>query len=266
MTDPNNTGGGGSLVLSFLKETLNFMFPECCCICGKLADADGRFAGYGKFCEDLTGKPSGLHICGKCLSSFAPYEPSRRWLLCLSNPYDDDPVPNLTLYMPMAYDGPVKSAIPIIKFGKKKELAGFLGCLLGSFMESDSVGADLIVPVPLSEARLKERGFNQAAELAKPAAAILKIPYAENVLLRTKNTNRQTELKGNLERIANVSGAFEASEEWDLKGLTVIVIDDVATTGFTLHEAAMALYDAGASKVLCVAFAGNRQVKNAEAF
>ena len=266
MTHPYTIRGGGSLILSFLKETLNFMFPECCCICGKLADADGRFTGYEKFCEELYGMPSGLHICGKCLSSFAQYEPDRRWLLCLSNPYEDDPVPNLTLYMPMAYEGLVKSAIPIIKFGKKKVLASFLGCLLGSFMESDSVGADLIVPVPLSEARLRERGFNQAAELAKPVAAILGIPYAGDVLVRTRNTNRQTELKETLERIANVSGAFEVSEEWDLTGLTVIVVDDVATTGFTLHEAAMALYDAGASKVLCVAFAGNRQVKNAEAF
>ena len=81
-----------------------------------------------------------------------------------------------------------------------------------------------------------------------------------------RNTDRQTELKGNLARISNVTGAFETSDEWDLTGMTVIVADDVATTGFTLHEAAAALYEAGASKVLCVAFAGNRQVKNSEPF
>lgn len=266
MTDSVSVRGGLSLGLSFLKETLNFMFPECCQICGKLADADGRFSQYDAFCSSLPEKHSELHICGKCLSSFAPYESDRRWLLCLSNPYESDPVPGLALYMPLAYEGIVKRAVPIIKFGKKPMLASLFGCLLGSFMKGDSVHADLVVPVPLSDSRLKERGFNQAAEIAKPAAAILGIPYAENVLFRTRNTGRQTELKDNMSRIANVTDAFGVSDEWDLTGMTVIVVDDVATTGFTLHEAAVALYEAGASKVLCAAFAGNRQVKNAEPF
>ena len=152
--------------------------------------------------------------------------------------------------------------MPAVKFGKKACLARFFGCLLGSFMKCDSVHADLIVPVPLSAQRLKERGFNQAAEMAKPASAILGIPYAGDVLYRNRNTHRQTELKGTLDRIANVTGAFGVSEEWDLTGLTVIVVDDVVTTGFTLHEAAVALYEAGAEKVLCAAFAGNRQANN----
>ena len=68
-------------------------------------------------------------------------------------------------------------------------------------------------------------------------------------------------MKENSERAANVSGAFGVSGSWDVTGITVIVADDVATTGSTLHEAALALYKAGASKVLCIAFAGNRQDK-----
>ena len=258
--------GGVSLVSSYLKETVDFMFPECCAICGKAADADDRFSQYDLFVRACYGSSSDLHICGRCLSSFAPYDKDKRWLLCLSNPFDGDPCPELPLYMPMAYEGTVKRAVPIVKFGKKACLARFFGCLLGSFMKCDSVHADLMVPVPLSPSRLKERGFNQAAEMAKPASAILGIPYADDVLYRKRNTERQTELKGNLERIANVTGAFGVSEEWDLTGMTVIVADDVVTTGFTLHEAAMALYEAGAEKVLCAAFAGNRQAKNAEPY
>ena len=266
MTVINHLRGGVSPCLSFLKETLDFIFPERCCICGKLADADDRFSQYDDFCEAFGGESSELHICGKCLSSFVPYEPEKRWMFCLSNPYEGDPFAGLALYMPMAYEGQVKRAIPIIKFARNPVLACFFGCLLGSYLKSDGVSADLIVPVPLSPERMRERGFNQAAEIAKPVAAILGIPFAGDVLCRTRNTDRQTELKGNLARISNVTGAFETSDEWDLTGMTVIVADDVATTGFTLHEAAAALYEAGASKVLCVAFAGNRQVKNSEPF
>ena len=259
MTFSNALRGGLSLFSLYLKETLDFMFPVCCSVCGGLADADDRFSQY-------EGRPSGFHICGKCLSSFAPCEPGKRWLLCLSNPYDGDPYPGLPLYLPFAYEGTVKRAIPRIKFGKRACIAVFFGCLLGSFMKSDSIHADLVVPVPLSSSRFKERGFNQAAEIARPAGAILGIPYADDVLHRSRNTHRQTELKGTQSRIANVTGAFDVSEEWDLTGMTVIVVDDVATTGFTLHEAAAALYEAGAENVLCVAFAGSRQAKMTEPF
>ncbi len=258
--------GGFSPCLSFLRQLTDFIIPDSCCICGKLADADRRFAQYDDFSRAFCGKPSELHICGQCLSGLAPNEPDRRWSFCLSDPYEDDPVPGLALYMPLGYEGVVKRALPAIKFGKKPKLAALFGSLLGTYMKSDNIHADLMVPIPLSDARLKERGFNQAAEIARPAAAVLGIPFAEDVLVRTRNTGRQTELKDKNTRIANVSGAFRASEEWDLTGMTVIVTDDVATTGFTLHEAAVALYDAGAEKVLCAAFAGNRQIKNGEPF
>ena len=67
-------------------------------------------------------------------------------------------------------------------------------------------------------------------------------------------------------RANNIKGAFEVSDKWDVTGLTVAVVDDVATSGSTLHEAALVLYKAGAAKVLCVAFAGNRMLKNSEPF
>ena len=68
------------------------------------------------------------------------------------------------------------------------------------------------------------------------------------------------------EQTDNVSGAFGVNDKWDVSGLTVALVDDVATTGATLHEAAKELYKAGAKKVLCIAFAGNRKTKNAEPY
>ena len=168
--------------------------------------------------------------------------------------------------MPFPYKGILERAIPGIKFGKKIELARMLGVILGSCIKREGISADLIVPIPLSEARLEERGFNQAHEIAYPVAKINSIPITDGLLVRVKDTKRQSQITDIGQRARNVKGAFDVSEDWDVTGLRVIVVDDVATTGATLHEAAKVLYKAGASKVLCVAFAGNRVVRNSEPF
>ena len=102
--------------------------------------------------------------------------------------------------------------------------------------------------------------------MAYPIAAMNRIPFADNCLVRTRDTMRQAKIKDSGERSQNVAGAFQVHGEWDVTGLSVLLIDDVATSGSTLHEAAMALYASGAGKVLCAAFAGNRSIRNAEPF
>lgn len=249
-----------------LKDAVDLILPYRCAICGEASDTEKRFTQYSDLYSRMYGTGSGLHICGKCLSLLNVQDEDRRWFLCLSNPVENDPCPGLPLYMPFPYEGMVKSAVPKIKFGKKIELARLFGCLLGSCLYDEKISADLIVPIPLSSERYEERGFNQAGEIAFPVAKINGIPYDPDLLIRTRNTERQSEIKDNGRRAANMKGAFEVSDGWDVTGMTVIVVDDVATTGATLHEAATALYRAGAYKVLCVAFAGNRQIKNAEPF
>ena len=120
--------------------------------------------------------------------------------------------------------------------------------------------------MPLSQERYKERGFNQASEIAYPVSRLNNIRFADDCLIRIRDTQRQSEITDKNLRANNVSGAFGVSDNWDLTGMTVIIVDDVATTGATLHEAAVALYKAGASKVLCIALAGNRYAKNTEPF
>lgn len=131
-------------------------------------------------------------------------------------------------------------------------------------MRKDGIKADLSVPVPLSATRLKERGYNQASLIAHEASKICGILFVDGVLMRTRDTLRQTEISDNAERSRNVSGAFKVADDFVAEGLKILLFDDVATTGNTLHEAATALYEAGASQVLCVALAGNRAVLNAE--
>ena len=95
---------------------------------------------------------------------------------------------------------------------------------------------------------------------------ILNLPIIENGLVRIRNTQRQTGLKDNTMRSANIIGAFDIGESNDFRGKTVLLVDDVATTGNTLHEAACKLLESGATKVLCVALCGNRGIKNEELF
>lgn len=263
----NNTGSlPNDRIREALRETADLILPYRCAVCGRLSDTEERFRNYDDLYLKIFGKESELHICGKCLSAFNTIEENRRWSLCLSNPIENDECPGLALFMPFNYRGIVERTIPKIKFGKQIELARLLGCLLGSGLLLEGIRADLVVPVPLSPERLAERGFNQAAQIAYPVAVLNGIPYAGDVLIKTKDTKRQSEINDNVLRSNNVTDAYSVSDSWDLTGMTVAVVDDVSTTGATLHEAAKALYRAGASKVLCVAFAGNRQNKNAEMF
>ena len=241
--------------MSLIREAVDLLLPRNCCVCGRFPDADGHVPFE---------VPEGFHICFDCLSQLVPTPIEKRFFPCLSEPYDSDPIPGLLLYMPFPYKGFFEKAVPKMKFNSHPELAFFAGCVLGSLMKKDGITADLMVPVPLSASRYKERGYNQAGLISAEAGRICGIPCVDTVLRRTRDTMRQTEITDNAHRSMNVSGAFVTDPSFVVEGLKVIVVDDVATTGNTMHEAALALYKAGAKQVLCCALAGNRAVLNAE--
>jgi ComF family protein len=107
---------------------------------------------------------------------------------------------------------------------------------------------EVLIPIPLTKKRLKERGFNQSEEIAKELSQFLKIPLLNNVLLKVKETLPQAELSGQ-ERRENIKGVFACQESENLKGKKVLLVDDVFTTGSTMEEAAKALKKAGAKQV-----------------
>jgi ComF family protein len=106
---------------------------------------------------------------------------------------------------------------------------------------------DLVVPVPLGVARLRERGYNQASLIARPLALGCGLPYSSQVLMRTRETRSQVGLSV-YERRENVRGAFVAQPE-RVARRSVLVVDDVATTSATLDACATALLTAGCSQV-----------------
>jgi len=145
------------------------------------------------------------------------------------------------------YAGPLRNAIHRLKYKNDLGLGEALGYHLIQVYEKTQWHTDLIVPVPLSPQRLRERGYNQASLLARPVALYLKIPFSTQALKRVRHTNTQVGLKA-FDRVQNVRNAFKASSTF-VANKIVLVVDDVATTGSTLQECARALLEAGAKSV-----------------
>ena len=143
------------------------------------------------------------------------------------------------------YAFPIDALIQALKYGGQLALAGWFAHELLKRLGQPS-GVDLIVPLPLHPARMAERGFNQAAEIAKALARESGIAMDAHIAKRLRNTAAQTGLPWR-EREANMRQAFGCERE--LSGLSIAVIDDVMTTGATLNEFARTLKQSGAARV-----------------
>jgi ComF family protein len=145
------------------------------------------------------------------------------------------------------YDDALRAIVQALKYDARRSLAVRLGSMMRERCAEVLRGADLAVPVPLHRARRRERGFNQAADLA----AHLGI-RAETALRRTRPTRTQTGL-GSEERRENVRGAFElARRATAIGGGVIVLVDDVCTTGATLEACARVLRTHGAREVRAV--------------
>lgn len=162
----------------------------------------------------------------------------------------------------LPYKEPLVSALIIeAKYHGSKQAAKLLGQMLGEYLASYSTEQDeyekrdiYVLPIPLSQEREKERGYNQVARITQYALTSLGLPDTidRTILTRIRNTAPQTTLSGK-ERRQNMKGAFAAGTVSGKS--TYILIDDVATTGATFAAAAGALHSAGAPNVVCVALA-----------
>jgi ComF family protein len=157
------------------------------------------------------------------------------------------PPPYVRAFAAHAYAWPVDALVRGFKYHGQLPYGRVLGTLLAEAVATARLPApDLIVPVPLHPARERERGYNQAWELARVVAATLRTPAAPNACRRVRATAPQANLDAAARR-ANLSGAFVVPRA--LRGARVAVVDDVLTTGATLGAVANALHDAGAAEV-----------------
>ncbi len=153
------------------------------------------------------------------------------------------------------YDGAVGESIRLLKFNGRRRLAQPLAAMMAGFAEAelDQEHFDVLVPVPLHRVRLRSRGFNQSALLAQSLADPMGLPVSE-ALARVRPTRVQS-LLNDTERPANIVGAFGVSPGHPFKNASVLLIDDVVTTGSTVSECAAALRRAGAREVCVLAAA-----------
>ncbi len=160
-------------------------------------------------------------------------------------------------FAPCIYEGPIKNLIHEFKYRKIDYLAKTLSGLMVDFIREYDVpvsSMDIIIPVPLHPARLREREFNQAELLARNIASVFtKIISADN-LVRLRHTRTQAELEGS-DRLTNVKDSFSVKWPDRIKGKSILLIDDVLTTGATSSEASRALKNAGANSVFVLTLA-----------
>lgn len=142
------------------------------------------------------------------------------------------------------------NAVRAFKYSRITELAEPLAARMVKALRGLQWNVDVIVPVPLFADREAERGYNQAALLGQHLSAEMGIIYSADSLKRVRETSQQALLTPE-ERQSNVRDAFEASEA--VKGLAVLLVDDVVTTGSTLRECAIALKEKGAGAVYGIA-------------
>ncbi|GHU05189.1 phosphoribosyltransferase [Betaproteobacteria bacterium] len=202
-----------------------------CLLCGQTSEGEILCRACA---NDLPRLPASF--CPRCALPTTAGEPCGR---CLAHP----PHYDRTLAA-FSYEFPLDKLIQAFKYAHHLALAAYLGREIAS-LASDVV-ADLVVPLPLHPVRLRERGFNQALELARPVAETLGLPLDSRTCERIRHTPAQAGLSWK-NREKNIRHAFQCARE--LSGQRILLVDDVMTTGASLNELARTLKQHGASEV-----------------
>ncbi len=234
----------------------DFLWPARCAACNeKLAPKDGALETL-PFCTAcaMSLLPIQSPLCTRCGLPFDSAGPDHLCGECLK-----DPPPFVRARTLFEYGAAAREAVLRLKYGNTPWVGEVLGRRMSDLLNApdfadSSAPPDILVPVPLHRKRLIARGFNQAALLAAPCAALLRRPIRANVLLRVRETSPQAG-QSRSERFENLRGAFVCARESEVRGRRVLLIDDVITTGATVREAARTLIKGGAISVTVVAFA-----------
>ena len=149
---------------------------------------------------------------------------------------------------PFRFDGAIRQAIHELKYRNLRALAVLLAQLLDDYLAISPVPGEVLVPVPLHQKRLRERGYNQSRLLAQELGKLTNLPVVDDCLIRQRHAPPQARTPTVDERRSNVADAFSCRDR-RLQDKQVLLIDDVSTSGATLDACARVLKETGATSV-----------------
>ncbi len=210
--------------MGLFKKLLDLLYPPKCVFCGRITETS-------KVCDkcrkDLPYAPAGASSKGEFFSEYTAA---------------------------LKYEGKARESVLRFKFSDRSEYAEAYAPMLKEAAERDLPEFDIISWVPVSAKRLKKRGYDQAELLARETAKLMG-REAARTLVKTVDNAPQYTLRGKEKRAANVMDVYKVADGADVKGKTVLLIDDIITTGATLSECARTLLMAGAEKIICAVLA-----------
>ena len=226
-----------------LDRLVHALLPAPCLGCGRPLPARGAPLGLCVACRAAL-SPLPREACAVCSRPLAAHAlpADYRCGACRRSPPVFDRLIALWSYRP-----PLDAVVRGLKFGRLDYLGRHLAAALAAGLSDRLAGFDQVVPVPLHWRRRLARGYNQAERIARPLAGHLGLPCLA-ALSRRRATPPQS-LLGRDDRLANLRKAFQVPDPERVRGLHLLLVDDVATTGATLDAAAAALKNAGAATV-----------------
>ncbi len=212
--------------MKLIDTLLDLLYPPRCPFCHRFLDG-------------------GMRVCSRCERSL-PYMPTGGL---------DRTFENLNeCFSVLRYEGDVRKSLHRYKFGGVSAYAGCYAKLLAECIEDNAIYADVVTWAPLSARRLRERGYDQARLLAEGAAEYMETPCLP-LLKKRRHNAAQSGTKSADERRRNVRGVYAYAGNKPLDGMTVLLVDDIVTTGATLDECAGVLRKAGAAEILALTLA-----------
>jgi len=238
-----------TLSRSIIDTTLELVYPRICLTCGERLGASGKMSLCRACCDAIEkNDPPFCRGCGKSIvhARETDYCPS-----CEKTPHHLD-----RSFSVAKYDGIMRECVHKFKYNGKLSLETLFADMLASFAEKyiDITEIDCVVSVPLHRVKLRERTFNQAAVLASSLARRLDLPCSNDNLIRTSSSKPQIKLSKTA-RMKDIEGSFKVKRPESIKDRSILLVDDVFTTGATANECARVLKESGVRSVTALTLA-----------
>lgn len=209
-----------------VEETLNALYPPRCVVCGRTDRLAADVAGF----------------CTLCLGRLPHRRPPDRLLPCRAGQQQAERISGLQVVVAAYYEGELRDLLLRLKFHQDAGVHSALSALAERALRAECSRSlpwpEVVAAVPLHAGRLRERGYNQAGLIAADIAHAIGADDQSAALMRVRATRRQSAVPDRAERDANLNGAFRVADPLKIRGRSVVIVDDVLTSGATMQSCA----------------------------